>query len=628
MENSKGLNDTDYILPNPNKRCRRKNVSFTSENNKNLPTFDPSNIFEIGTIDSYQDAFKHYKADQATILTPQSAYFGLFSANAGRELPLFTGIDYNFDDDVNAWGGSISPFPYGDTNCFTNQYFSDYTGNFTDVPKVVEVEGTELVHKTAHDNNNRSSLTEEGTSVSGESFDHTPTRLAIEKEELSKWDVTPRYTLKRKLGHGSYGEVAEGSDNFNGGKKVAIKKITNVFDQELDAKRIYREMFILRTLGHTEIIRLLDVVAPKDYQTFEDLYLVFEYIDTDLYKLILSPQYLSDAHIKTFLYQMLVGLKHIHSAHVIHRDLKPANILLNEDCTLKICDFGLSRVVGQEHISRGCNCSQSTEKSEGSCDDEEGEENHENILFKHNKQCDLAHGCNPTEMHLPHTLGRDTSVFDDKVKSSRIPLEKMQLKRQLTKHVVTRWYRAPELILLQDYTSAVDVWSLGCIFAELLSMQSGSVPHYQDRMPLFPGKSCFPLSVDAPTSYTDKLDQLNVIFDVIGTPSEEDVRALGEVKKYLNKLPPQTPRALENMYKAANPDAIDLLQQMLQFNPSRRITVNQALEHKYLSSARRLEKEEITLAAIPLDVENIPLSKDSLKKAVYQEVLYYQNKSS
>ena len=59
-------------------------------------------------------------------------------------------------------------------------------------------------------------------------------------------------------------------------------------------------------------------------------------VDTDLYKLILSPQYLTTQHIQTFLYQMLVGLKYIHSFSVIHRDLKPANILLNEDCSLKV----------------------------------------------------------------------------------------------------------------------------------------------------------------------------------------------------------------------------------------------------------------------------------------------------
>jgi mitogen-activated protein kinase 1/3 len=59
-------------------------------------------------------------------------------------------------------------------------------------------------------------------------------------------------------------------------------------------------------------------------------------VDTDLYKLIMSPQYLTTEHIQTFLYQMLAGLKYIHSFSVIHRDLKPANILLNEDCSLKV----------------------------------------------------------------------------------------------------------------------------------------------------------------------------------------------------------------------------------------------------------------------------------------------------
>ena len=107
--------------------------------------------------------------------------------------------------------------------------------------------------------------------------------------------------------------------------------------------------------------------------------------------------------------------------------------------------------------------------------------------------------------------------------------KKSPLTRQLTKHVVTRWYRAPELILIQPYTSAVDIWSLGCIMAELLSMQEGNVPGYQDRTPLFPGGSCFPLSGDAGSSVNDeRLDQLSVIFGVIGTPSEEEIAALGK----------------------------------------------------------------------------------------------------
>jgi len=72
------------------------------------------------------------------------------------------------------------------------------------------------------------------------------------------------------------------------------------------------------------------------------------------------------------------------------------------------------------------------------------------------------------------------------------------MKRDLTGHVVTRWYRAPELILLEkDYGPAIDMWSVGCIFAELLGMMKESAATYLDRKPLFPGRSCFPLSPDS-----------------------------------------------------------------------------------------------------------------------------------
>jgi mitogen-activated protein kinase 1/3 len=67
-------------------------------------------------------------------------------------------------------------------------------------------------------------------------------------------------------------------------------------------------------------------------------------VDTDLYKLIMSPQYLTTEHIQTFLYQMLAGLKYLHSSSVIHRDLKPANILLNEDCSLKVRTIEMDRL--------------------------------------------------------------------------------------------------------------------------------------------------------------------------------------------------------------------------------------------------------------------------------------------
>lgn len=151
--------------------------------------------------------------------------------------------------------------------------------------------------------------------------------------ELDKWAVGDRYQLKRILGRGSYGEVAQAIDlqiaasmNTDGlqdsprrirSTYVAVKKISNAFDQEVDAIRLFREMHILRRLrGHACVIQLVDVVQPRssDLDLFNDLYLVFEYVDTDLYKLIMSPQYLTTEHIQTFLYQMLVGLKYIHSS--------------------------------------------------------------------------------------------------------------------------------------------------------------------------------------------------------------------------------------------------------------------------------------------------------------------------
>jgi len=152
------------------------------------------------------------------------------------------------------------------------------------------------------------------------------------KSDFDKWDVGDRYQLKRILGRGSYGEVAQAidlqavashektegaQDNPRQSRSayVAVKKISNAFDQEVDAIRLFREMHILRRLrGHACVIQLFDVIQPRssDLEHFHDLYLVFEYVDTDLYKLIMSPQYLTTEHIQTFLYQMLVGLKYIH----------------------------------------------------------------------------------------------------------------------------------------------------------------------------------------------------------------------------------------------------------------------------------------------------------------------------
>lgn len=85
------------------------------------------------------------------------------------------------------------------------------------------------------------------------------------------------------------------------------------------------------------------MILPKSREDFEDVYVVSEMMDTDLTSIIKSDQPLTEEHYKFFLYQLLRGLKYIHSAKIVHRDLKPRNLLVNSNCDLKICDFGLAR---------------------------------------------------------------------------------------------------------------------------------------------------------------------------------------------------------------------------------------------------------------------------------------------
>ena len=91
-------------------------------------------------------------------------------------------------------------------------------------------------------------------------------------------------------------------------------------------------------------MQLYDILEPEDYATFDCLYLVFEATPSDLRKVYRSGDFMmTESHIKTILYNLLCGIKWIHSAGVVHRDIKPANVLIQQDCTVKICDFGLAR---------------------------------------------------------------------------------------------------------------------------------------------------------------------------------------------------------------------------------------------------------------------------------------------
>jgi len=131
----------------------------------------------------------------------------------------------------------------------------------------------------------------------------------------------------------------------------------------------------------------------------------------------------------------------------------------------------------------------------------------------------------------------------------------------LTSMVVTLWYRSPEVLLGTSYATPVDLWSCGCIFAELFT-----------RKPLFPGQY--------------EVDQLGQIFSILGTPSEADWPEDSSVLR--NSFSSCKPRDLADLIPEMDTQAKDLLQKMLRFDPLKRITAAEALAHPYFAEYGRI----------------------------------------
>jgi len=405
-------------------------------------------------------------------------------------------------------------------------------------------------------------------------------------EHFPTKELQGKYKFVRYLGHGSYGHVCEAVKTSNN-IKVAIKKVPKIFDNDVDAKRLLRELRILRTLrNHEAIIDILDILPPKDLLTFNSLSIIFEFVDTDLAKLIASEQFFTTLHVQYMVYQILLGLKYMHSARIAHRDLKPANILVNEDCSLKICDFGLAR----------------------------------GMLENFKKP-------NPVSIrYLAWPKNEDEK--ENSPRSDARSKKKAIKSRQLTRHVVTRWYRAPEIILLEqqrDQLMKVDMWAVGCIIGELLLMIKENEPVPGKRKPMFPGSSCFPLSAQDPFAYQDRLDQLNVIFEVIGTPNKEEIKNLQNEKAriYLKSIPKKQPKKLTRIFKGPGQShAIDMVKGLLQFDPRKRFNVSLSLKHPFLRNVRDEEAERRHRPA-RFDFEDIPLTKRTIKELIIDEILIW-----
>lgn len=279
-----------------------------------------------------------------------------------------------------------------------------------------------------------------------------------------------KFEIIDAVGSGAYGvvvaakdtEIEDEQDNL-----VAIKKIEKAFEHKVFTLRTLRELKIMRLLNHENVLSIKSILLPRSLQQFDELYVVSDLMETDLAQIIKSNQVLSDEHIQFFLYQILRGLKYIHSCGILHRDLKPRNLLVNSNCDLKICDFGLARAT-------------------------------------------------------INTL--------------------MTSSASMTDYIATRWYRAPEVILSwRQYSAAIDVWSVGCILAELIR-----------RKPLLPA--------------TTEQEQMMMITNLIGKPSNTLIDQIedNDNRTFMRQLPNNRGKDFNELFRGANgqttnPHAIDLM---------------------------------------------------------------------
>ncbi|KAI8473076.1 MAG: mitogen-activated protein kinase 5 [Monoraphidium minutum] len=155
--------------------------------------------------------------------------------------------------------------------------------------------------------------------------------------------VLRKYTICQRLGKGAYGVVWRAIEKKSQ-QVVALKKIFDAFQNATDAQRTFREIMFLQDLDkHENIIRLQNVLRAENDK---DIYLVFEYMETDLHAVI-RANILEEVHKQYVMYQLFRALKYMHSAQLLHRDIKPSNLLLNSECQVKLADFGLARSVAQ-----------------------------------------------------------------------------------------------------------------------------------------------------------------------------------------------------------------------------------------------------------------------------------------
>ncbi|KAK9697689.1 hypothetical protein RND81_08G054500 [Saponaria officinalis] len=397
-------------------------------------------------------------------------------------------------------------------------------------------------------------------------------------------EITSKYDIQNRIGSGAFSDVYKATRKPDG-LLVALKEIH-------DFQSAFREIEALQTLQNCANVVVLHEYFWRDD---EDAVLVLEYLPTDFASVISDAKKrrnendgISVGEIKRWMVQILLGVDACHRSNIIHRDLKPSNLLVSADGALKLADFGQARILLEPDFSTSVDDlhqnqqnASSSECPPGTSDDlgehdrakeEQGNASREQLFrdlveqkAKNSSADDTDKESNIPDGDISCLATCTASEVEDDIFEGSITCDPDEAAEdnygQLTSCVGTRWFRAPELLYgSTNYGIEIDLWSVGCIFAELLSLE-----------PIFPG--------------TSDIDQLARIFNVLGNLTEENFPGCSNLPDFkmitFGKI--KNPTGIEGCLPGRSPDEISIVKKLLCFDPASRATAMELLHDKYLN---------------------------------------------
>lgn len=304
------------------------------------------------------------------------------------------------------------------------------------------------------------------------------------------------YQKMEKIGEGTYGVVYKARDlTTKDNRIVALKKIRLEAEDEGVPSTAIREISLLKEMNDPNIVRLLNIVHADGHK----LYLVFEYLDMDLKKYMEALPVSQGGRGKS----------------------------LPEGTGVAVQTLGLGPDMVKKFMTQLC----------------------EGVRYCHAHRV-LHRDLKPQNLLIDKEGNLKLADFG-LARAFGVPL------RTYTHEVVTLWYRAPEILLGgRQYSTGVDMWSVGCIFAEMCT-----------RKPLFPGDS--------------EIDEIFKIFRVLGTPNEQEWPGVTSFPDFKPSFPKWGRTDISTIVTTLDNDGLDLLDALLVYDPAGRISAKQAVQHPY-----------------------------------------------